>query len=69
MEGREKLEKTTTEALHRTMVVLREEIERKNQLIRKLRKKTRNQAEHSQSKRIINGQWCVMTIEDYGLRY
>ena len=36
------LEESAVEALHQTMVVLREELYRKNQVIRKLRKKIRN---------------------------
>ena len=53
--GRAKLEKSTVEALHQTMTVLREELDMKNIVIRKLRKQIRNP-------KPMHG--CIVTIED-----
>jgi uncharacterized coiled-coil protein SlyX len=42
LEEQGQLEESAVEALRQTMVVLREELDRKNQVIRKLRKKIRD---------------------------
>ena len=59
------LEESAVEALHQTMVVLREELDRKNQVIRKLRKKIRN-PRPTQNSNVAN-QGCIVTIEDCDL--
>ena len=59
------LEESAVEALHQTMVVLREELDRKNQVIRKLRKKIRNPRPKQDSSVANHG--CIVTIEDCDL--
>ena len=55
------LKLSAVEALHQTMIVLREELEDKNRVIRKLRKKSKN-PEQPHSFPMNKG--CLVTIED-----
>ena len=57
------LDHSAVAALHQTMVVLREELDRKNLLIRKLRKKIRKPEEKAATRK----QNCFITLEDSDL--
>ena len=65
LEEQGQLEESAVEALHQTMVVLREELDQKNQVIRKLRKKIRNPRPNQISSVANHG--CIVTIEDCDL--
>ena len=54
LEEQGQLEESAVEALHQTMVVLREELDQKNQVIRKLRKKIRNRKKQEETGRRKN---------------
>ena len=65
LEKQGQLEESAVEALHQTMVVLREELDRKNQVIRKLRKKIRDPRPKQNNSVANHG--CIVTIEDCDL--
>ena len=55
------LEQSAVEALHQTMIVLREELQAKNRVIKKLRKKIKTP---DQQNSFSNNRGCLITIED-----